>query len=156
LPQGVPLTTWRAPIWDATKYREPNFLAFRKRRGAPLPTIPEPQAQAAAPDLPVAQGDIPGVSALRQQLASALDVRVGGAQPPRANVVAITQPDADFLGEKGWVYDELAGIVTGGESEYLEALQAYVQGRGSSSHLQALRRVVAQLEKVPGNEQGAF
>ena len=151
LPQGTTLSTWREPLWDESHYSSPNFLAFRKARGAHAAALPPPAAQAERPALDVDEGAIPDIDELRALLEQTVVQRFGSEQPPRART-PLTEADADLVTEKGWVYKELEDTVTAGEEGYLKALRAYMCG--GSDH-GGLKRVIEYLEGVPGNEQGS-
>ena len=152
------LSTWRTPIWEAAKYTEPNFFSFRKRRGSPAATLGAPAPQSSQPALSVLVGELPDATTWRASLEAEIAPRfnsgISGNGAAVQDVVGVTQPDRDFAREKGWVYDRLEEVVQGGESAYQRALRAYIKGDGGG--IAGLKATVAELEKEPGNESGAY
>lgn len=148
------LKTWRAPVWAAVTYTEPNFRAFSRRRGTPLEALPEARPQTTAPPPGVLPGDIPDVKTLQSVLETAVQPRFPAA-PVRART-AVVSPDVDLVAERGWVYEALPELFTGGETTFLLALHAYLTNAPTrAGFITRMRAVVKKLEGIPGNESGA-
>lgn len=157
LPEAVEVKLWRAPMFEVSKYAQ-NYDDFCRVRGSPLSPLP-PLRPCEASWTPgavgVAPGGIPTAEEWQNSLAAVVEKGF-----PASEDAPVAEPDCTLAEEKGWVFEELKGIVKGGEVAYLELLQSYVRGEKapSSSGLQPqsldMLRVAEQLDNIPGNEYG--
>jgi hypothetical protein len=159
LPPSVEFKTWRAPIWPPPRYNEGTFLTFKKKRGDPSTALPRPgpsEFSGVGPNIEM--GDIPTINELRTLLESDLDgcfpMPPSRSQPvPQAH-----QPDRELFEEKGWIFQKLPALFSGGESAYWAALKEYLRHGRASGEPKAvtagMHSLVEELEQVPGNESG--